>query len=561
MSGLPADSSLKIQRGGFTSSKFQTLKPGAYDVAWQIWAIWIAVFAIYSALLPRDAGYDIAHYHLHNGWSALNGRLNQDLAPADFHSFVNPVHSMLVWWLIERLPGPIVMALLSPIHSLILPVLYSLGARSLERLDAKLNPLWLGCFAVTGYLALGNTLMHASVGNDHWGVLAFLVALVLLIQKDGAAISSGRLALGSLILGAVVGMKLTNAVYIPGYAVAVLVLSPTWQSRAKAAGVCAFAGLAGLVLLGGWWAVTMWEMFGNPIYPNLSGAFGTSPFSPDEAFRDKRYLPANILDVFIRPFLFSFDTSLIYEYALIDLRFLVGYVAAIFAFVWMLRAAIVGKGFQAGTRLIAALCGGFLATFVAWSEVFSIMRYANALWTLGPILALLVVIWASPRLTQWPRFPLISVAVCMALILTTSQSPTRRVAWLSWDEPYAWTDLPEQADVRDAAILFSAHYPSAFNAPAFQDAAWLAHADSQYWSKPALENYTPQIAKRLAAEDRPTFAVMFFGQDSDVEDLQRMAGDYGYTAKLEDCMPMRSAFDIDSMHWALCRLQKHSMVP
>ena len=561
MGGLPANSTLRYRRGGLRSFKLQIVKPGTYDVAWKIWAIWIAVFAVYSALLPRDAGYDIAHYHLHNGWSALNGRLGQDLAPADFHSFVNPVHSMLVWWLIERLPGPLVMAVLSPIHALILPVLYLLGARSLERLNAKLDPLWLAVFAATGYLALGNTLMHASVGNDHWGVLAFLIALLLLMPKAGLAVSWRRLALGSLILGAAVGMKLTNAVYIPGYAVAALTLAPTWQSRAKAVLICALAGMTGLVLLGGWWAWTMWEMFGNPIYPNLSSAFGISPFSPDEAFRDERYLPANVLDMLIRPLLFSFDTSLIYEYALTDLRFLVGYCAALFAFVWMARAAILGKDLPSGTRLIAALCGGFIATFSVWSEIFSIMRYANALWIIGPLLALLVAIWSRPRLIQWPRFSLVALAACMALIFTTSQSPTRRVAWLAWDEPYAWTQLPAEADIRGAAILFSAHYPSAFNAPAFQDAAWLAHADSQYWSKPALKNYTPQIAERLAAEDRPTFAVMFFGQDSDIEDLQRMASDYGYTAKLEDCLPMRSAFDIERMHWALCRLQKPPMVP
>ncbi len=555
MGGLPITASRNAAREFFKNFKFQPVKPGTTQIAWQVWAIWIAVFALYSALLPRDAAYDIAHYHLHNGWSALHGRLDQDLAPADFHSFFNPVHSMLVWGLIERLPGPIVMALLSPIHSVILPVLYALGARVASRLDVKLDPLVLILFAVAGYLALGNTLMHASVANDHWGVLAFFLAFVLLVGPDGQGATWKGLALGSLILGAAVGLKLTNAVYVPGYAVAVLIVSPSWLDRAKASAICGAAGLIGVVLLGGWWAWMMWDLFGNPIFPNLGSTFESSPFAPDEAFRDERFVPANILDLFARPFFFSFDTSLIYAFSLVDVRFLIGYLAVAVALGWMVRTALRGAEWPQGTRLIAALCAGFLASFIFWAHLFSLMRYLNALWVMGPLLALLVAIWVAPRFAQWPRLTLFSLAACLALVLTTSQSPTRRVAWTSWDEPYVWTQLPEDADIRGAAILFSAHFPSAFNAPAFEDAAWLAHADSQYWSKPALKNYTPQIAARLAEHDGPVFAVMFVGQTSDAEDLQRMAGDYGYTARFEDCSRMVTAFDFDDTHWVLCPLQ------
>ncbi len=558
MGGLPPISSQTSQSRFSQALGAHLMQPGTTRIAWQVWAVWFAIFALYSAFLPRDAGYDIAHYHLHNGWSALNGRMGQDLAPADFHSFVNPVHSMLVWWLIERLPGPIVMALLSPIHSAVLPVLYALGARIMARLELKFDPLVLLIFAMTGYLALGHTLMHASVGNDHWGVLAFLIALVLAIRPPDETINARALLFGSIALGAAVGIKLTNAVYVPGYALFVLVLAPNWTDRAKSAALCAVAGLLGAALLGGWWAWTMWEMFGNPIYPNLSSAFGSSPFSPNDAFRDERYLPANIWDLFLRPFVFSFDTSLIYEFGLIDLRFLVGYLAVACAVAWMIRIAVTDKNWPTGTRLIAALCGGYLATFLFWSEVFSILRYANALWIIGPLLALTITVWAAPRVAQWPRFMPVAILACLALIVSTSASPTRRVAWASWDEPYAWTKLPPEADINGAAILFSAHFPAAFNAPAFEQAAWLSHADSQYWSKPALKNYRPQIEARLAAHQGPVFAVMFWGQTSDSDDLHRMAGEYGYRADESTCMPMQTSFDIDEMHWVLCPLETES---
>ena len=38
-------------------------------VDWKVWAAWMAVFFVFSAIAPRDAHFDAAHYHLQNGWS------------------------------------------------------------------------------------------------------------------------------------------------------------------------------------------------------------------------------------------------------------------------------------------------------------------------------------------------------------------------------------------------------------------------------------------------------------------------------------------------------------
>lgn len=116
--------------GGTAHAETGALGIDAYRVDWKVWAAWFVGFAVLSAVFPRDAHFDVSHYHLQNGWSLLEGRLLQDMAPAGLHSFLNPIHSAFIWFLVDNLPGPLVVALLSPIHAAILPVTYAFGARA-----------------------------------------------------------------------------------------------------------------------------------------------------------------------------------------------------------------------------------------------------------------------------------------------------------------------------------------------------------------------------------------------------------------------------------------------
>lgn len=527
----------------------------AYDINWKVWALWFAAFALLSAVFPRDAVFDIAHYHIHNGWSAQNGRITQDMAPADLHSFLNPIHSLVVWALIERLPGPMVIALLSPVQAALLPLLYAFGARLAVRVSTAIPRSALLICAVAGFLAVANMFTFASIGNDHWGAAAFLAALVLILGRD-ASPRWRSFAMASALLGAATGMKLTNAIYIPGFAFAVLCLTPSWQARVQRSLVCALFGAVGLILLGGWWAGIMWSEFGNPVFPHLNAVFGHSELGPSEAFRDTRYLPKGWIDALARPFFFAFNTGLIFEFELIDFRFLIAYLTSFSILVWLAIKAVRAVKMPQGTRFIVAFGGAVLITYFGWAGAFSILRYASALWMLAPVWTLVVGLWVFPEMSSARSFRAIIIVACGALILTTSASPNRRVAWTSWSEPYVWTELPDSVEITDSIIVFSALYPTAFTAPAFSQAAWLTHADSHAWSAPALVNYRPFIRQRLADSDAPIFAVMFANDQPNAADLNRLAAKMGLGAQVATCQPMRTGFDLGSEHWVLCPLTR-----
>lgn len=70
-----------------------------------VFGLWVIGFGLISALYPRDISYDVVHYQIHNGWSFLNDRSGVDFAPAEMHSFLNPIWQVFVWFLIESFPG------------------------------------------------------------------------------------------------------------------------------------------------------------------------------------------------------------------------------------------------------------------------------------------------------------------------------------------------------------------------------------------------------------------------------------------------------------------------
>ncbi|MEM5515414.1 hypothetical protein WNY37_00535 [Henriciella sp. AS95] len=514
----------------------------------------MAVFFVFSAIAPRDAHFDAAHYHLQNGWSFWQGRLDQDLAPSEMHSFLNPIHSAIVWLFISHLPGPLAIGLLGLVQASILPALYALLARLAWRMKADVSPAMLMVIAFVSFASQPMMLMLSSVLNDHWGALGFILAFVLLMPVDRPSPSLKSLAMASAIVGLMFGLKLTNAVYVAGFAAAVLIVTPDHASRLKGVAVCAGVGLAGAIVTGGWWAWEMYERFGNPIFPNLNSLFG-SPYGPDTAFRDEKFLPASFWEGVVRPIFFSFDASPINEQATRDFRLLAGYLAAFAILGLSVRALWQGRA-DARHRVLCALAAGFLVTFTVWTLMFSIQRYAMGLYIIGPVLMMgaLWLVWPKTLNEERPRLALL--VLMGALLLSTSFERLRRVPWQSMSEPYVWTKLPEGVDVSDAIIILSSYYPTGFTAPAFKDAHMLTHGDARPWSKPALANYRPLIQAEIDASERAIFAVMFRGQESGPEALERLAGDYHLKSDFEACQPMQTAFDSGSTHWILCPLTR-----
>jgi hypothetical protein len=84
-----------------------------------------------------------------------------------------------------------------------------------------------------------------------------------------------------LLLGAAVGLKLTNVVYALGAAAAVLA-----ATRPLMATIClGLGGAVGALATGGAWGLMLWREMGNPIFPLFNAVF-----------QSKELVPMNIMD-------------------------------------------------------------------------------------------------------------------------------------------------------------------------------------------------------------------------------------------------------------------------
>ena len=174
--------------------------------------------AIYTWFAGEDVNWDWQNYHEYNVWAVINGRYGLDALPAGFQTYFNPTVYFPVYYLRHLLPLPYGLMILGAVHGLNLLLIYFL-IRVLLREAATAS-------------AIGASILIAAVGpmtlsevgtsfSDILTALPILAGCILILSADGSR--HGRYVLAGLLIGAAVGLKLTNVVYALGAAAAVLV--------------------------------------------------------------------------------------------------------------------------------------------------------------------------------------------------------------------------------------------------------------------------------------------------------------------------------------------------
>lgn len=527
-------------------------------VDWRVWALWIVGFSIFSAILPRDVDYDVPHYQIHNGWAALHRRWGRDFAPADMHSFINPAYNILVWWLIERLPGPMVSAILSIPQALLLPGLFHLTRKG----ATAITGVWSGpicmCVAIVGFLAESQSGLYASLRNDSWNAAAFIWALVLCLRDDGTLHDLKRLAFASLIMGAALGMKATNLPYTIAFGVFVLFLARSNKQRLRATLVCAGVGFAAAAALALPYAWYLWIEFGNPVFPMANSLFD-SPLGPTEYDAYVRRKPEGLIGHLVYPFLFTADGTLIGDAKHGDIRLLLGYAAATGLLALAARAYFVRQLLPA-QRFIIALSAAFLIGLFSWIDAFSVLRYYLAGWMIGPALAYFLVLQAMGEKPLSRTVLIVGAGLGTVMLLTTiSPMAWRRVAWTSPMAPYLSADIPKLEQYEDSFILFTGHFPTAFLATQLPPSAIFGHALQDPYFEPALANYRSLMWDAIAASTKPVYAVMFSAPGPEGI-LPRLEKEGKLAGSPEDCVRIKTNFDTPGTGWFICPVTRTAPV-
>ncbi len=239
----------------------------------------LLVGALYALSAGEDINWDWQNYHDYAGFALLHGRFDVDVAPGGFQSYLNPLIYLLPYVLRHGLAAPWWGIVLGALHGLNLALIYWLTRNLQGQSGHPAGPLAAMVIAAFGPMTL------SEVGTSFADILTALpiIAGVALMFVDGEGqVQTRRLVIAGLLLGAAAGLKLTNATFLIGAGISLLLLT-----RPFSALLCFGAGSGlGLLASGGAWAFKLWREFGSPLFPFYNPLF-RSPEAPLEL--DRRY--------------------------------------------------------------------------------------------------------------------------------------------------------------------------------------------------------------------------------------------------------------------------------
>ena len=381
--------------------------------------------AAYAWFAGEDINWDWQNYHEYGAFALLNGRLDQDVAPGGFQSFLNPLPYVPAYLLRHLVGAPFWGVWLGALHGLNLALIWWF-TRVVLRGAAK---LWTSAAAVV--IAAFGPMTLSEVGTSFADILTALPVIAGVgLMLSASAQQRARYLVAGLLIGAAVGLKLTNMVFLIGAA-----MSLFYAARPVTALACFGLGAGiGALGTGGAWAFTLWQEFGNPLFPFYNGIFH-SPEAALQSFADLRFMPRSLWEAFTYPFYWAIGDHRSSEWAFRDPRFAIAFV---------LFAAAIGVGLlfrlRMFTRRDKQFVLFFLAAYLAWLLEFSIHRYAIVLELLCAPLILLLVLRLSSALNRrhfaqhhaaWTHLATIALAIVIALW-------SQPADWLRrpWSDPY-----------------------------------------------------------------------------------------------------------------------------
>ncbi|WP_338661639.1 hypothetical protein VQH23_15495 [Pararoseomonas sp. SCSIO 73927] len=400
------------------------------------WAIGFLVFAAWALWAGEDTNWDLQNYHDYGPYALLHGRLGLDVGPAGIQGYFNPLPYLPLYGLRQLLPPPAVAVAVAAIQALTVAAAWML-AGALGARDGTVRAVAVLAGA-TGAMAI------SEIGTSFADLaLAAPVLLGLLALIRGWEGDRRLFLLSGVLVGGTVGLKLTNAVFIPALAAAALLPWRGFAPTLAAVWRVAAGGAAGLLLTGGAWAAYLWATLGNPVFPAMNGLFRSPSANPD-SFADLRFVPQGLGQALLYPWWIATGAHPTAEFPSADPRLLLALPVALLALAATLIRPHRAREEEARQRAMLFLVVGA----AVWLLGFAIHRYAIVPDLLAGMLLVILAAAAPPM-----RLSLPAALAVAALLLAATRAPD----WghRPWGE--ARPLVPPLSLGAPAAVLVTAH--------------------------------------------------------------------------------------------------------
>ncbi len=512
------------------------------------------IFGGLSIALGADNNWDLRYYHLYAPYAYLHQRYLQDIGPAQYQGFFNPVADLLFYGLVTsplnetpRLVAFIMGAVHGINAALVLAIARRLIAPRGDRTRIALVAMaWLVGVTGAGFISLLGASTNDLVASIP--VLASLFVGLGLVepgpQSGGERAILGRFVLAGLLAGCAFGLKFTSVIYAPGLAVVALLAG---VRRRCMWGPIAFAAAAGaaVVIVAGHHMATLWHDFGNPVFPLLNQIF-RSPWWEPLALQDPRFIPPDIRHLLAFPFAWAhLQSYVVSEPEFRDVRAALAYASLLTAGVVSVLQGWSGRERPSGVQpeILRAFVAFVGLSFLTWALFFGIYRYAVGL----EMLTGLATVAAIMRITRVRAGRLAGAMLCVTVALTSTAYPH----WGRLPFGARYIDVKVPALPANSVVLMPTRDPAAFIIPFAEPTARYLGIENNYLDLWQHNLLTAEVDRAMRTPGRDKFVLSVGPFDADR--LNRVVDHYGLELSPGPCRPVET--NLAGFDQAICPLR------
>jgi hypothetical protein len=398
------------------------------------------LFGFYSVGLGQDINWDFQNYHLYNSYAFLNNRMGFDLAPAGLQTYFNPLMDIFYFFLMKNFSPAGFEFILGMIHGINFILLFNICSCFLKELSIKRRLLSLA-LTFFGILSVGFLSEVGTTMGDDIVSLFVLTALLLVLrsvelvnEKNQKAVIG--VAVAGIVAGLGIGFKLTIVIYIVAIGVSFLFISFSWTKKIFLLIAFGLGVFLGFLVTGAFWHYSVWQHFGNPIFPMMNNIFSGN-LAENLPISDTRFLPKNIFEKVFYPIIFTKNPLRVAEIGYSQVNWLLIYSSFVIFLIYKIIPKIKHRELLDQMKRLLLLF--FFFSYIFWLNLFGIYRYAIVLEILIPLVIFLM--FSSMFDRKWMYIGVIVVLLIASAynlhgIVDWGHSPMR-------ESFYSIPDIPE----------------------------------------------------------------------------------------------------------------------
>lgn len=380
-----------------------------------IYIIFFVIASLLAAWMCQDNLWDFANYHYYNAFAFWHNRHEYDIAPGSVNTFFNPLMDLPLYFYIQHFNDHphLIYALQGAWLGVLLCILYKLCGLFVT-LNSLKNRLW----------ALGICLLFVC-GQATWSqigsstneiqvavIAAFAIYNITKMLQQPQNQTATKFCSCGFLLGIALGLKATVITACLSSGLALIVLYRHLKTP-KYIIWFALSGLAGYVLIDGYFMYERWQLYGNPFFPFMNALF-KSPYFPPLNYRDAYWLP-DFSQIWQYPYKWNFAIEALSIGKLRDFRLAIYYTLLLSGGTYMLFPQRRRNFYRLHPAelylwLFAALF------YVIWLCLFSILRYLVLFELIGALLLGLTL----RRIYQRQKFICAAISIVLLYLLTVN---------------------------------------------------------------------------------------------------------------------------------------------